>query len=409
MKIKEFIKRHKLLAGFGVALVVLLTGTVFIITKPTLKLHMFDGMLVWKYNKGLKNEKFALYRNDDEILFSNQTKYRDNNSGDKSSPNKIESIDLVYKEDSIILSWKAPKDNGNTNVYKVVVRDNEGKIKASSKELVAESISGISGYEIVFNGKTYETVSTEFAIDINDVKEGTYDFKIVVKDKAGNLSDEYVETIEIYRPYLDGNEIKINSNKKYSFKAYVNGSAISVTDNKINKDELSDLTSPDKVANISVWNRGTKASIIWDKVKDNGTTHDVEIIGTTVNGDKAQGVSKIKGNATGVKGYYYAITDSDDYILSLNDKFTKETELLEVELPYEKNYLHIAAIDNRGNVSEVVVIRIDNSINKDYVIKKVGDRVVVEDVNSEEEVVDVEDGIEVENIQTELEEEKNEA
>lgn len=409
MKIKEFIKRHKLLAGFGVALVVLLTGTVFIITKPTLKLHMFDGMLVWKYNKGLKNEKFALYRNDDEILFSNQTKYRDNNSGDKSSPNKIESIDLVYKEDSIILSWKAPKDNGNTNVYKVVVRDNEGKIKASSKELVAESISGISGYEIVFNGKTYETVSTEFAIDISNIKEGAYDFKIVAKDKAGNLSEEYVENIEIYRPYLDGNEIKINSDKKYSFKAYSNGNSISVVNNKINKDELSDLTSPDKVANISVWNRGNKASIVWDAVKDNGTTHNVEIVGSTVSGDKAQGVSKIKGKASGVKGYYYAITNSNDYILSTKDKFTEETELLEVELPYEKNYLHIAAIDNSGNVSEVVVKRIDNSINESYVIKKVGDRVIIEDTNKEEDVENEEEIENQEDAQIKVEEEKNEA
>lgn len=384
MGIKSFIKRHKILTGLTVSLVMLSIGTLFFIMKPNINLRMFDDALVWKYNKDLGNKKFVLYRNGEEILCSNQTKYRDDVSGDKSSPENIDYVDFMYNENSIIISWSAPVDKGSINVYKVGLKNDNNDVKIFSKEVIRESISGIAGYEVVFNGKTCDVESNEFFIDISDMKEGEYDFKIVAKDNAGNLSDEFLDTIEIYKPYLDGNEIKINSNKKYIFKAFVDGTDVSVFNNKIDEKGLSDLTAPNKVETISIWNRGSRASVIWGKVKDKGTVHDIELVGIDVSGGKVSSTAKIKSEAAGIKGYYYAITNSDDYILSINDKFVEDTELVDIKLPYETNYIHIAAMDNSGNVSEVTVKRIDENLNENYVIDEIGDKVIVDNKMEEE-------------------------
>lgn len=382
---KKFTKKHKLLLLLGGVVVSIPVAAIMYINKPKLELKIFDGTLIWKYNKSIGNANYVLFRDDEEILISKEIKYRDNNSGDKLAPESVDALDIVYKEDDIIFSWKKSNDLGNVNKYYVAVRSKDGEIIAKSNEILVESISGIAEYEIKFNNNVYVVDKEECTINIKDIKDGIYDICITVKDKAGNVSDTYTENIEIYRPYIENNEIKINDSKKYSYKAYIDNEQINLINNKIDLNDLRDLAAPNKIEKISVWNRGDSASIMWSPVKDNASKFDVVIVGNTVSGDKVAGAGEVTGKASGVDGYVYAITESADYKLTASDNFTNKTVLLNVNLPYEKNYIHVAAIDKAGNIGIPFVKIIDNNIDESSVIAEVGDEIEIKDIIKEDE------------------------
>ena len=362
-KIAKYIKNHKVMLTIAGILIIAPLSFVLVMSKPKLELKIFDGTLIWDYNKKLDDNKYVLYRNGEKILSSNQIKFRDNESGDKSEPDEVSNIEVKYKEDNIIVSWNKPKDNGNTNNYYVAVEDNAGNVVLKSNEVSMESVSGISGYKIEFNNKEKNLNTNEYVIDSKGVKEGIYDFNVIAVDGAGNESKSFSKIIEIFRPYIKDNEIHINNKKKYVYKAYVNGDQITVDENKIKVDELKDINAPEQIKKISVWNRGTSASILWSAVKDTGSTYDVEIVGRTVDGDKVSGAGEINCKSSGVKGYYYAIKDTMDYKLSHGDKFTSKTLILNAELPYETNYLHVAAVDNEGNIGQTYVKVLEGNID----------------------------------------------
>lgn len=377
-KIAKYIKNHKMILTIAGLLIIAPLSFVLVMSKPKLELKIFDGTLIWDYNKKIGDNKYVLYRNGEKILSSNQIKFRDNESGDKSEPDDVSNIDVKYKEDNIIVSWNKPKDNGNTNNYYVALEDNTGNIILKSNEVSMESTSGISGYKIEFNNEEKNLSTNEYVIDSKNIKEGIYDFNVTAIDGAGNESKSFSKIIEIFRPYIKNNEIHINNKKKYVYKAYVNGDQITVDENKIKVDELKDINAPEQIKKISVWNRGTSASILWSAVKDTGSTYDVEIKGTTVDGDKVAGTGEINCEASGVKGYYYAIKDTMDYKLSYSDKFTSKTLILNAELPYETNYLHVAAVDNEGNIGQSYVKVLEGNIDESEVIDKVGDQITIE-------------------------------
>lgn len=376
--IMNYVKKHKVIILSTFVFAGVLGTLVTIQFKPKLELKLFDGTLIWDYNRNIGGNNYVLYRNDEKVIASKQIKYRDSEYGDKTPPNDIEKLDIVYKEEDIILSWKEPKDNGNTNNYYVTVEDEDGNILVKSNEVSMESISGVADYRINFNNKEQNVVGTEFKINSKDLKEGKYELVITARDRAGNEGNEYIKEIEIYRPYVKDNKIYINNDKKYTYKAFVNCEEISINGNEIDVQELKDIDAPNQIKKVSVWNRGDNASILWSSVKDSGSKYDVSIVGTSSGGDKVVGTGEVTVKSSGVKGYYYAIKDTMEYVLNSSDMFTSKTLILSVDLPYETNYLHIAAVDNNGNIGQAYVKVLDGNVNEAEVIDKVGDKIVVE-------------------------------
>lgn len=357
-KISSFIKKRKIILGLIPCFVVLPVFVFARISKPNIDLNVFDSTLIWRYNKNLGDDKFVVYKNGEVLLSTKQTKLKDNVNMDKTPPNSIEELNITHSGKKINIEWNEPNDNGDTNTYKINVEDDKGNIKASSNEMVLNSTSGVSEYKILFNGNEFYVSDTEFEINSEDIDEGIYNIDIVAIDKTGNKSDVLRKTLDIYKPYISNDKIEIDNGKEYDYKLYLGGKNIKVNGNVIDMSTVRDISAPDALSNVLIWNRGSSLSAIWKPTKDLGSKYDVEIIGTDRYGNTVANEDILEGKESGVKGYYYAIKSGDGYTLSSEDSFSKGTILLNANIDVENPYFYIAPVDNAGNMGEVLIKKI---------------------------------------------------
>lgn len=128
-----------------------------------------------------------------------------------------------------------------------------------------------------------------------------------------------------------------------------------------------DLAAPDAIDinNVEQEEAGSDAVLVtFAKPKDNGTAYYHKAESYEAGTDKTLCVSNITKNTlvSGVKGYYYLIDQREDTEVKVGNAQGMAAEP-EITVPFAGSgcWLHLAAVDVAGNVSETVHVRIDGN------------------------------------------------
>lgn len=132
---------------------------------------------------------------------------------------------------------------------------------------------------------------------------------------------------------------------------------------------LKDVAAPDEAAPAMVEGgsvrktsiSGTKVRVTWAEPEDYGTDyyHRAESYNAVTGQKLCDSNITLNHLTSGVKGYYYVLdTAAETSVTAKNGVFIPERELT-VVLTEQEQYLHLAACDRGGNLSESLHIRLD--------------------------------------------------
>lgn len=131
-----------------------------------------------------------------------------------------------------------------------------------------------------------------------------------------------------------------------------------------------DLAAPDAVNidKIDITDAGENAlTVIWQKPKDNGTFYYHKAESYAAETEQPLCVSNITQNmlVSGVDGYYYTVDEKADTKVNAGNaqnsgRLLKKTQLC-IRYTEKTQYLHLAAVDAAGNVSETVHVRLNGT------------------------------------------------
>lgn len=200
-----------------------------------------------------------------------------------------------------------------------------GRVLAESKEWELYNLN-----TIVQDYEDYNTLKRGFSLNIATISHDT----VYIDDiKMG-----YATQTELYRD----NE-KIYEGKLSEFEDV----------------EATDKEKPDKVIDYNVTKEGNKQVLSVIKPKDNGTEYEyrIDAISNDGSGKYSSETEKVEVTS-GIKGYSYVIDKNKN--TKPNGKINLTEGKIELDKDvYKNHYLHIQAIDNAGNVSEVSHIKLD--------------------------------------------------
>lgn len=132
-----------------------------------------------------------------------------------------------------------------------------------------------------------------------------------------------------------------------------------------------DLTAPDKPQIISLTKNfiNHNNSITFESAKDNGTTYEFYVVGYPIENGVANTNKAIKSNTisktitTGIKGYIAVADDNKDTKLTDASNVNTSNTFTWNPIYAEDYYIHVAAVDNAGNISETSTIKIPSSFD----------------------------------------------
>lgn len=316
----------------------------------------------------------------------------------------------------------------NTDYYSVTLlsTDNVGNVSKKTGSFGIDKIKPVIG-TIPSNGTEYLDMTTlnikstddggslmkSLTLHRNGVKiaegvdsvsyfenvNGTHTFKVVAEDNAGNITEK-VFTITILEDSIDLITIPNNPknlirlewnhlnllNKSYtvyqkredeSVFSVVPGTGDTFTKRVLDNTYANDITPPDipNVSFIEETDIDVKYKIL--PTEDNGTTYEFYVVSKDNYGKLTKSNIATDTVKTGLKGYTYVVDGNTN---TIPDKTVDVTVAVsEIVAPIQANfdhYLHIAAIDNAGNMGPVNHIKIweaveDNWFNQE-IAKQVG-------------------------------------
>lgn len=130
-----------------------------------------------------------------------------------------------------------------------------------------------------------------------------------------------------------------------------------------------DLTAPDKPQIISLTKNfiNHNNSITFESAKDNGTTYDFYVEGYPIENGIANRNKAIRSNSisktitTGIKGYVTVIDKVNNTTITDARNVNTSNTFTWNPIYTEDYYIHVAAVDNAGNISETSTIKIPSS------------------------------------------------
>lgn len=123
-----------------------------------------------------------------------------------------------------------------------------------------------------------------------------------------------------------------------------------------------DFAAPDKISDQVTKEPldGKSICVTWQTPKDNGTDYYHKVESYLTGSTSMLCESNITKNTlvSGVKGYYYLVDQNGDTVVTGNANYVQDPHVNVVTAEYNQ-YLHIAAVDVAGNISETTHILID--------------------------------------------------
>lgn len=123
-----------------------------------------------------------------------------------------------------------------------------------------------------------------------------------------------------------------------------------------------DFAAPDKISDQVTKEPldGKSIRVTWQVPNDNGTDYYHKVESYLTGSTSMLCESNITKNTlvSGVKGYYYLVDQKEDTIVAGNANYVQDPHVNVVTAEYNQ-YLHIAAVDVAGNISETTHILID--------------------------------------------------
>ena len=203
---------------------------------------------------------------------------------------------------------------------------------------------------------------------------GTHTYKVVAEDNAGNIIEQIftitilpddINLIATPKPVnnlirLDWNH-KILNNKSYSvYQKREDQSSFSVvpntgdsfTDIFLDNTFASDVTAPTIPSGVYINETDTHIRFNIIPSKDIGTTYDFYVVSKDNYGKLTQSNTDSETITTEIKGYTYIVDGNPSTIP--DNVVDSNTSTLQIDTPILggfPHYLHIAAIDNAGNMS----------------------------------------------------------
>mgnify|MGYP000900645027 CR=1 FL=1 len=318
--------------------------------------------------------KAELYRDGNKIYEGFLSDYDDYEATDKAKPNSISVIDVKNTGNQINISFDEPTDQGTIYSYQVkAVKHNEDVISSEIKSVTITS--DIKGYSYVIDSNPdtvpddiVDITTPEINHTINPNVKNYIHIKVI--DNEGNASEVFHQEIGIptltVTPKHQENYIKLDwdimdTSKTYKYDVYkkLDGQSLydKISSNNSNK-TLNDYTGKDvagptkpTITNVSMINSGNTIHIEYTGSTDKGSKYYYYVEGTAPN-------TKVKSNIadatiiSGLQGYSIVVDQNPD---TIPDNVIETTELsFNINQKfYQKFYVHVAAVDNAGNISEV--------------------------------------------------------
>lgn len=359
---------------FGVGI-----SAMFLTPKEKIVLSIDDNHITW-VDDSKKNEmgdSYYIY-NDDFLV----NKVKDNSYFltkekliDEVGPDKIKKISINYNNEKILLNWDEANDVGTDNNIWIELYNKNEKLVSYSNKVNMNYISGVDKYILEIEKETFELYNEEFSIDRQYLKNGITMAKLYAIDKRGNKGIETTVPLYNYSIILNKENDKINfhiddNTQDYKYKLYINDLEEGFISNV---DELNsiliDTEAPNSISNVDLNITDKKLNATWQGVTDKGSIYNIMLEGYGLkyyNSAISDKVSFTK--VSEVKGYYYAVNQKDNYMLTDKDSFTVLPSI-DFEGKYGTYYLHVAAVDSVGNVSKTKTFKFD-FIDKSLVLEE---------------------------------------
>lgn len=386
---------------------VLISGvcaTLYVLTpKSKIDVKIEDNTLLWvnRANDIGSDCLYEIYNDEFKIASLNGNGYvlADTDLIDIDGPSKIKNVVLSYGKDSIDILWGDAEDVGTKNTFTVLMVDGNGKSKyISNKDEIVYS-SGISRYIIKNNGVNIDSINTKFPVQRNSLQPGINYISIIAQDKRGNLGKEAKIPIYNYPIIIsfDGETVGYHiddRSQSYDLVAYVNGEKLELGNNisKLNE-YIKDVNAPTNVKDIKIQVNDKSVKFNLSPVKEVEQKYNISIQGTGLTYKNVSYSDEIEVVTTsGVKGFYYQINTVEDYTVTDNDSFINNLELKK-DLEYGTYYIHVASVDNAGNISntytkkfEVSIPVVEDDIKDSIIINDSSNNSSSENINSSVEI-----------------------
>lgn len=370
--------------GFGLSIL-------FFVPKEKIELYIEDNHITWKDESGKNTLGSKYYIYNDDFLVNKVTEQSyfltKEKLIDEEGPEKVNKVNINYTEKTIYFTWEDVKDLGtNNNIWVSLYNENEKQISYSNSVNMNYS-SGVYKYILELNGEEYEIYDTEFTVERERLNSGITMAKLYAIDNRGNKG--VVSNIPLYNYNIilskEDNLLRYHiddSTQEYKYKAYINGEEKGFISSAEDLNSLIiDKSAPSLVTNTNFDIKDKKVNITWKDVVDTGTDYLVRLESYGLTYYNTAYSDDIKINKTSeTKGYFYAINKTDDYIVTDEDDFTNRTDI-DFEGNYGRYYIHLAAVDNEGNLSKTSTFNFelkDLSINN---IISEGDNVINDNLN----------------------------
>lgn len=374
-------------------------ATLYVLTpKSKIDVKIENNALLW-VNRGNdigSDYLYEIYNDEFKIasLSGNGYILSDTDLIDIDGPSKIKDVVLFYEKDSIDIVWGDAEDVGTKNTFTVLMVDCDGKSKyISNKDEIIYS-SGVGRYIVKNNGVNIDSVNTKFSVQRNSLQPGINYISVVAQDKRGNLGKEAKIPIYNYPIIItfDGETVGYHiddRNQTYELVAYVNGEKLELGNNisKLNE-YIKDVNAPTNVKDIKIQVNDKSVKFNLSPVKEVEQKYNVSIQGTGLTYKNVSYSDEIEVVTTsGVKGFYYQINTIEEYTVTDNDSFINNLEFKK-DLDYGDYYIHIASVDNAGNVSDTYTKKFKVDIP---IVEEVKDNIIINDSNNINSSVDIKD------------------